>query len=124
MSAPKAALGPSITTEMLDPDGLTLADYRQGPAEPMPKIERRVPGVDPLPEPDRWWERAACRGMDPDLFFVGRGESLAEARKVCAGCSVREECLAYALDNCEKHGVWAGTSEKQRRRMRRERRAA
>lgn len=65
-----------------------------------------------------WQAEAACRGVDPDLFFPEKGESLEPARAVCAKCAVREECLEYSLDGSEKHGVWASTSERQRRTMR------
>lgn len=60
---------------------------------------------------------AACRGMDPDLFFPERGESAAEAKAVCAGCSVRAECLAYGIE-LNGQGVWGGTAESNRKRMR------
>lgn len=63
----------------------------------------------------------SCRGMDPDIFFPDRGESLAPAQAVCAECIVAEECLEYALDNGERFGVWGGTSERERRRIRRAR---
>jgi WhiB family redox-sensing transcriptional regulator len=68
-----------------------------------------------------WMADAACRGMNPDLFFPERGGSTAEAKAVCAGCPVRVECLDYAITNFEKLGLWGGTSERQRRAMRRRR---
>lgn len=64
----------------------------------------------------------ACNGTDPDMFFPNRGESLEPAISVCARCVVREECLEYAVANGEKYGVWGGTSERERRRLRRARR--
>jgi WhiB family redox-sensing transcriptional regulator len=68
------------------------------------------------------WQRAAnCLGVDPDLFFPERGGSTREAKEVCRGCVVREECLQYALDNSEKFGIWGGLSERERRRLRRRR---
>lgn len=68
-----------------------------------------------------WMRDAACRGMDPELFFPEKGASwdVQEARGVCAGCPVRTECLTYAMDHTERHGVWGGTSERERRRLRR-----
>ena len=51
-----------------------------------------------------WQERANCLGVDPDLFFPERGASTREAKEVCRGCVVREECLEYALANGEKFG--------------------
>lgn len=66
-------------------------------------------------------DQAACQGADPDLFFNERGDkaSLAAARLICADCPVNAECLNHALDNRELHGVWGGTTEKDRRAMRR-----
>ena len=66
-----------------------------------------------------WMRDAACRGMDPELFFPERGASPAdyeEARAVCATCPVRQECAEYAVP--EKHGIWGGLSERERRRVR------
>ncbi len=69
----------------------------------------------------RWQERANCLGVDPDLFFPERGASTREAKAVCRGCEVRGECLEYALDHGEKFGIWGGLSERERRRVRRQR---
>ena len=71
---------------------------------------------------DRDWQtRANCMGVDPDLFFPERGASTREAKEVCRGCVVREDCLEYALANGEKFGIWGGLSERERRRLRRAR---
>jgi len=69
----------------------------------------------------RWQERANCLGVDPDLFFPERGASTREAKSVCRGCEVRFECLEYALAHGEKFGIWGGLSERERRRVRRQR---
>ena len=69
----------------------------------------------------RWQERANCLGVDPDLFFPERGASTREAKAVCRGCEVRVECLEYALAHGEKFGIWGGLSERERRRVRRQR---
>jgi len=69
-----------------------------------------------------WHQHGACRGADPNLFFPARGESVKEAKAVCARCPVRAECLEYALTNQEKFGVWGGLSERERRQLRRQRR--
>jgi WhiB family transcriptional regulator, redox-sensing transcriptional regulator len=69
----------------------------------------------------RWQERANCLGVDPDLFFPERGASTREAKAVCGSCEVRAECLEYALDHAEKFGIWGGLSERERRRLRRQR---
>ncbi len=68
-----------------------------------------------------WMERANCLGCDPDLFYPERGESITQARAVCAGCVVRAECLEFALSTGEKLGIWGGLSERERRRLRRQR---
>lgn len=71
---------------------------------------------------ERGWQDAAnCLGVDPDLFFPERGASTREAKEVCKGCVVRGECLEYALANGEKFGIWGGLSERERRRLRRQR---
>ena len=69
----------------------------------------------------RWQERANCLGVDPDLFFPERGASTKEAKSVCHGCEVQPECLEYALRHGEKFGIWGGMSERERRRIRRQR---
>lgn len=72
-----------------------------------------------------WMKRAACLHEDPALFFPRAGMWPTEAREICAGCPVRETCLEYALSfsGNHDHGVWGGTTERERRRMR-QRRAA
>jgi WhiB family redox-sensing transcriptional regulator len=74
--------------------------------------------VAPAPFVARWRELAACRGADLNLFFPGRGESAGPARRVCAGCPVREPCLDYALGNAISYGVWGGLAERDRRALR------
>ena len=68
-----------------------------------------------------WHDFANCLGVDPDLFFPERGASTKEAKEVCRGCVVRDDCLEYALQNGEKFGIWGGMSERERRRIRRQR---
>lgn len=71
-----------------------------------------------------WQAHGNCRGVDPNLFFPERGESTRDAKAVCAGCAVRDECLEHALSRPEKFGIWGGLSERERRRIRRARRLA
>lgn len=68
-----------------------------------------------------WQRQANCMGVDPDLFFPERGASTREAKEVCRGCVVREDCLEFALANGEKFGIWGGLSERERRKIRRRR---
>lgn len=71
-----------------------------------------------------WHLLAACRDADPELFFPTRGEESGAAREYCARCPVAEECLAYAMRTPDLQGVWAGTSQRQRERMRRKKRVS
>lgn len=73
-----------------------------------------------LPERPEWYAFANCLGAAPGLFFTERGQNaeVREAKAVCAGCVVRDECLDYALAVPEKFGVWGGLSERERRRIR------
>jgi WhiB family redox-sensing transcriptional regulator len=68
----------------------------------------------------RWQRRAACRGRGTELWFAPNDEALGAARAACEGCPVRRECLSYALASPELVGIWAGTHERERRRMRRQ----
>lgn len=79
-----------------------------------------VEAIEPV-EAGTWQDEANCLGVDPDLFFPERGASTREAKEVCRGCVVRDECLEYALANGEKFGIWGGMSERERRRIRRQR---
>lgn len=71
-----------------------------------------------------WIKKAACRGMDPNKFFPVLGtkqtkkekERQKEAKRICASCEVRKDCLVYALNNQIVHGTWGGMSERERGR--------
>jgi WhiB family redox-sensing transcriptional regulator len=67
-----------------------------------------------------WQERALCAQTDPEAFFPEKGGSTREAKKVCASCEVRVECLEYALANDERFGIWGGLSERERRRVKKQ----
>lgn len=69
-----------------------------------------------------WRQRAGCRGVDPDIFYPVSDEEAAAAKAVCAQCPVLQPCLEYALGNRERDGVWGGATERERRRMIRQRR--
>jgi WhiB family redox-sensing transcriptional regulator len=76
-----------------------------------------------------WRERAACRSIDPDLFFpVGTTglalDHIAAAKAVCRACPSQEPCLEYALQTNQDSGIWGGASEEERRAIRRARRRA
>ena len=83
-----------------------------------------VPSEDPS-----WYDEAACHTLAPDLFFprgrTGSAAELAEAAKrVCASCPVAGPCLEYALATNQEYGVWGGTTEDERRSLRRQTAAA
>lgn len=67
-----------------------------------------------------WGKWAACRGAT-EPFFSYDEETVARAQAICDGCRVREECLQTALADRLLMGVWGGTTEAQRARIRRRR---
>jgi WhiB family redox-sensing transcriptional regulator len=69
-----------------------------------------------------WRQSAACRGVDPGIFYPASEEEADVAKLICAQCNVRQTCLEYALAHREREGVWGGATEKERRRIQRQRR--
>ena len=72
-----------------------------------------------------WRRKAICRDTDPDVFFpVGTtGYALVQidkAKGICGECPVRVDCLDYALETNQDSGIWGGTSEDERRALRRQ----
>lgn len=65
-----------------------------------------------------WAVDALCAQTDPDAFFPEKGGGTKEAKATCAACLVRTQCLDYAISTNERHGVWGGKSEHQRRGLR------
>ena len=69
-----------------------------------------------------WWQDDAnCKGVDPELFFPKRGESTRVAKEFCSQCKAQEHCLEYSILNAEKFGIWGGLSERERRKIRKDR---
>ena len=71
-----------------------------------------------------WRHRALCRDEDPELFFpigtTGPAATQAdEAKQVCRRCAVVDDCLEWALETGQDAGVWGGTSEDERRLLKR-----
>lgn len=72
-----------------------------------------------------WSSAAACRGSEGSLFYSAdsaeRKEDRIEreqlAKRICAGCLVRDECLRAALDRHESYGIWGGLNEFERRAL-------
>lgn len=65
-----------------------------------------------------WQVDALCAQTDPEAFFPEKGGSTRDAKKVCGACTVKQECLDYALANDERFGIWGGLSERERRKLR------
>lgn len=105
---------------LLDEDaGAFPSDAGRAPervAPVLPLFEQTVDDDDTLMG---WQERALCAQTDPEAFFPEKGGSTREAKKVCASCEVRAECLDYALAHDERFGIWGGLSERERRKLKR-----
>lgn len=71
-----------------------------------------------------WHAQAACRGLDASIFYPAEDdvEAIEAARRICAQCPVNGPCLEHALSVREKDGVWGGCTERDRRRIIRQRR--
>jgi WhiB family redox-sensing transcriptional regulator len=76
-------------------------------------------------EHDEWRDHASCRDTNPDLFFpVGTTgpaiEQIEQAKAVCRACPVQSPCLEFAMVTNQDSGVWGGTSEEERRKLRKQ----
>ena len=69
-----------------------------------------------------WRQHGACRGLDPAIFYPLDDDDAEPAQEVCAVCPVQAACLEHALATREKEGVWGGATERERRRIIRQRR--
>ena len=71
-----------------------------------------------------WRTRAACTGIDSDIFYPNSEDEAdaLEAKAICAVCPVQVSCLEHALSFREREGIWGGTTERERRRIQRQRR--
>lgn len=83
-------------------------------------VDRPNQGLEP-PRDKSWFERAACRDADRQLFFEPEGEAvkgrarrIRAAKAVCADCPVRRECLLFALATPEHYGIWGGFTARER----------
>ena len=70
----------------------------------------------------KWWDLGACRGLDSSVFYPEDEAEAESAKSVCGSCVVQTTCLEYALASREKAGVWGGATERDRRRIVRQRR--
>lgn len=81
----------------------------------------------PLLLQQSWRDLGACRGIDPEIFYPGddaADDDVEAAKDICGGCAVQESCLEHALSSRERDGIWGGATERERRRIVRQRRRA
>jgi WhiB family redox-sensing transcriptional regulator len=83
-----------------------------------PGIGEQLPSLEDLCRWPGWQRRAACRGESIETFVPGLGGNFTRARELCARCPVRQECFVTALADPEVVGMWAGTTERKRRKLR------
>lgn len=103
------------------------------PCENVEQCDQRMRSARP-PKPlahflighEEWKDRAACAGANVDKFFPTKGQSghIAAVKKICAGCPVREDCLAYDEKTGPQPGIWGGLTEGERRKLRKQQRGA
>jgi WhiB family transcriptional regulator, redox-sensing transcriptional regulator len=85
-------------------------------------VNENIPWQAAQPESD-WRKAAACRDIDPDLFFpVGTAgpavTQIAEAKQICRTCPVRTLCLGWAIQHYQDYGIWGGMTEPERQALR------
>ena len=101
-----------------------------GRAAVFPAAARPAPApfiaVEPAAAPEdlTWRDDALCAQTDPELFFPEKGGSTRLPKRVCRSCTVRAECLDYALDQGIREGIWGGLSERERRPLKHHRKVA
>jgi len=64
-----------------------------------------------------WMEGGSCADHPASTFFPSDGVGVEVAKRICAECPQQGTCLEFALRNRIEHGVWGGASERQRRRL-------
>ena len=96
-----------------------------------PGAARHGAAATALAVPGRWAERAPCAQADPEAWFPDKGqrELTQLAKRICARCPVRAQCLEYALAGADTWGgiatgIWGGTTPQERGRLRQQRKAA
>ncbi|GAB3192622.1 WhiB family transcriptional regulator [Nesterenkonia suensis] len=112
--------------EVEPPVALSEAPSRRTESEPEAQPARSetwlgLPSLIPAEQIEgelAWQVDALCAQTDPEAFFPEKGGSTRDAKKVCAACNVKQECLDYALANDERFGIWGGLSERERRKLR------
>jgi WhiB family transcriptional regulator, redox-sensing transcriptional regulator len=108
-------VGPNVANAMNYPWSWNASPFT---IDPMRDLEIDVGSLpQQVSPPDHWQELSACYGLDPEVFFPTTEEEAGLALSYCGVCSVSEVCLAWAVRNGERYGVWGGTTEQQRRRL-------
>lgn len=112
--APASARGDAMVTALF-PSEPTAPEHSEAQSsiwealsQPLAEIEGEL----------AWQVDALCAQTDPEAFFPEKGGSTRDAKKICASCTVRSQCLDYAMQNDERFGIWGGLSERERRRLR------
>lgn len=75
---------------------------------------------------DDWRSQGACLHADPDVFFPisvagASATQVRTARAICAGCPVQPDCISFAVEHREIQGIWGGTTDEERKKLRRAR---
>ena len=83
----------------------------------VPGLRRQI--VEEDDNPLAWQSDSLCAQTDPEAFFPEKGGSTRDAKRICASCDVKAQCLEYALQNDERFGIWGGLSERERRKLKR-----
>ena len=78
--------------------------------------------IDFTPQTKEWKSYALCPTVDPEIFFPDKGGDPRDAKRICMRCPVRNQCLEEALARPEVWGVWGGTTEYDRKNLRRRQR--
>jgi WhiB family redox-sensing transcriptional regulator len=102
---------------------MAVSEYRSGVPDDwfVDPVRLGVPGVRSNVNDDNplaWQSDSLCAQTDPEAFFPEKGGSTRDAKKICATCEVKAQCLEYALANDERFGIWGGLSERERRKLR------
>lgn len=108
------------------PDGITRPHYGNGLCSTCYTRKRRN-DTPTMTIPGPWMDEAKCNADTAEMFFPEKGDPKSlggEAKAICAGCPVIEQCLEWALETNERYGVWGGTTAYERRALRRERLAS
>ncbi len=69
-----------------------------------------------LSEGLEWQKDALCSQIDPEMWFP-EDHGPSPAKRLCGECLVKQECLDYAIENNEMHGIWGGMTRKERRKL-------